>query len=76
MNFPSESKSGESSGAEGPSSVRSSEDGSEGSGAVGGSSSSYKERGEFYNIGVGSLYVSVSWLACSQLYRLVGCFGR
>lgn len=43
----SEPKSGESSGAEGPSSVRSSEDGSEGSGATGaGSTSTYKERGE------------------------------
>ena len=41
-----ESKSGDSSGAEGPSSVRSSEDGSEGSGAVGGGTSTYKERGE------------------------------
>lgn len=45
--FPADSKSGDSSGAEGPSSVRSSEDGSEGSGATGGGSSNYKERGEF-----------------------------
>ena len=43
-------KSDYSSGAEGPPSVRSSEDGSEGSAATGGGSSSYKERGEFHAV--------------------------